>query len=88
MGSDARMGATARHGGSCLQEAAGRSVWKGAGAACHLHGKNKGRPWRQPEVRGPKDKGLTQLLLRCGREACCAEGDRYPVLGEPGDRWG
>lgn len=43
MGSDARMGATARHGGSCLQEAAGRSVWKGAGAACHLHGKNKGR---------------------------------------------
>lgn len=63
---------------------------KGQGQPVTYMGRTKEgtRPWRQPEVRGPKDKGLTQLLLCCGREACCAEGDRYPVLGEPGDRWG
>ena len=42
MGSDARMGAIARNGGFYLQEVAGRSVWKGAGAICHLGGKSKG----------------------------------------------
>lgn len=31
-------------------------------------------------MRGPKDKGLTELLS-CGRETSCVGGDRYTVLG-------
>lgn len=89
--SASRIGATARNGGFCLQEVAGRSEWKGSGAACCLvnveRTKEGTKQWRQLEARGPKDKGLAQLLLSCGREACCARGNRYPALREPGDNW-